>query len=204
MEFGNLTNLDVAIIAILSIAIIALIVIMVIMIVFNTRVGRSVVANYDQMMRVPIQRRAKVMSIRGERSYNTPLGKVAMKNGLSDKDMKDVSADLVISTVTAPRTDPAGTGAENSNMTLKILNNTGVDLLINDITVRPTVIAGNIKGNTMSNTYFSSKDIKSSSSKITLIDVCSKFEDGAAFEATMNIGFTSKNVIDIEDEIKKK
>ncbi|AUO15314.1 WSSV606 [White spot syndrome virus] len=62
-------------------------------------------------------------------------------------------------------------------MTLKILNNTGVDLLINDITVRPTVIAGNIKGNTMSNTYFSSKDIKSSSSKITLIDVCSKFED---------------------------
>ncbi|AUO15315.1 WSSV607 [White spot syndrome virus] len=61
------------------------------------------------MMRVPIQRRAKVMSIRGERSYNTPLGKVAMKN-LSDKDMKDVSADLVISTVTAPRTDPLALG----------------------------------------------------------------------------------------------
>ena len=153
MNFSSLTGLDIAVLVVLAISVIAVMILIFLLMAVNKKLYTEVDLNRDTTVRFNATRTGTTINIDESRS-STQFGTIFFVNGKTDDEIKNIKADIVVNGTPAALTF---SGLSNgTNGTLKILNNTDVDLTIANLTFFPgnTIGQRNFTADTLMNTMF--------------------------------------------------
>lgn len=131
MNFSSLTGLDISVLVALAVSVVIAVITIVLLLMF---VSKKLYTNADVTVRFQANHSNKVINVIPCR-HKTQFGTISFVNRLTDDNMKNIKADIVVNGTGAAVSFTGLTNAANG--TLKILNNTDADLTIDKLIFFP-------------------------------------------------------------------